>query len=203
MSESFPPPPEQQPATAPEADAGKRTGLVRFVPRSRGVRWAALGAAVVIVGGTAAAAVVAGAEHHHLRADGGPRLARFEAGPGAGHGGGPGGQGPHRQGPGEQAPGDRGGHPAEQRGGGWKEHGGGAAKQAPAPLPSLAIGDAADKAAAAVSGGKVESLRVVGQQGGGSAWLAVVIGPDGVRHAVTVSGTDGTITGNVTAPGRR
>ncbi|WP_326586154.1 hypothetical protein [Streptomyces sp. NBC_01294] len=49
-----------------------------------------------------------------------------------------------------------------------------------------------------MTGGKVESLRVVGQEGGGSAWLAVVLGPDGVRHAVTVSGTDGTVTSNTT-----
>lgn len=73
---------------------------------------------------------------------------------------------------------------------------GGLHKAAPAPLPSLAIGEAADKAAAAVTGGKVEGLRVIAQDGGGSAWLAVVLGPDGVRHAVTVSGADGTITSN-------
>jgi hypothetical protein len=57
------------------------------------------------------------------------------------------------------------------------------------------------KAAAAVAGGRVESLRVVGQQGGGSAWLAVVIGPDGVRHDVTLSGADGAVTGNTVAAG--
>ncbi|MER5808310.1 hypothetical protein ABT143_08980 [Streptomyces sp. NPDC002033] len=45
-------------------------------------------------------------------------------------------------------------------------------------------------------GGKVESLRAVAQEGGGGAWRAVVLGQDGVRHAVIVSGADGTITGN-------
>lgn len=52
-----------------------------------------------------------------------------------------------------------------------------------------------------MEGGKVESLRAVAQEGGGSAWRAVVIGPDGVRHAVTVSGTDGTVTGNTVLTG--
>ncbi|MGW6984587.1 hypothetical protein ACWGE1_34915, partial [Streptomyces sp. NPDC054932] len=75
---------------------------------------------------------------------------------------------------------------------------GGGGAPAPVPVPSLAIGDAAEKAAAAVPGGKVTALRAVAQEGGGSAWLAVVIGTDGVRHAVTVSGTDGTITSNTT-----
>lgn len=65
-----------------------------------------------------------------------------------------------------------------------------------APLPSLPATQAVDKAAGAVSGGKVESLRVVVEQGGASAWDAVVLGPDGVRHDVTLSGSDGTVTGN-------
>lgn len=64
---------------------------------------------------------------------------------------------------------------------------------------ALPAAQAVDKAAGAVSGGKVESLRVVAQQGGGSAWQAVVLGPDGVRHAVTLAGADGTVTGNTVA----
>ncbi|MFD7162896.1 hypothetical protein [Streptomyces violascens] len=71
--------------------------------------------------------------------------------------------------------------------------------QAPAPLPALPAAQAVDKATGAVSGGKVESLRVVAQQGGGSAWQAVVLGPDGVRHAVTLAGVDGTVTSNTAA----
>lgn len=43
---------------------------------------------------------------------------------------------------------------------------------------------------------------MIGQEGGGSAWLAVVVGPDGVRHRVTLSGADGAVTGNTTVPGR-
>ncbi|MCT9094076.1 hypothetical protein N4G70_35275 [Streptomyces sp. ASQP_92] len=70
---------------------------------------------------------------------------------------------------------------------------------APAPLPALPAAQAVDKAAGAVSGGKVESLLVVTQQGDGSAWQAVVLGPDGVRHAVTLAGTDGTATSNTVA----
>ncbi|MCX5192806.1 hypothetical protein OOK31_02675 [Streptomyces sp. NBC_00249] len=193
MSESIPS--SEQPETAPESGARKRTGLVRLVPRSRGARWAAVGAAAVIVGGGVAVAAVA--EHHH-----GPRERGIRAAvPGPGHKGdgnferklerkfedGP-GRGPVGQ-----------GERHEARKGGPKAAGpGAAARKAPAPLPSLAIGQAADKAAAAVPGGKVEGLRAVAQEGGGSAWLAVVLGSDGVRHAVTVSGTDGTITANVT-----
>jgi hypothetical protein len=42
----------------------------------------------------------------------------------------------------------------------------------------------------------VESLAVVAEQGGGSAWQAVVVGTDGVRHRVTIDGAGGSITGN-------
>lgn len=210
MPESFPPPPEQQPHPEPEPTAqfdqpaqfeqpaagpAKSAGPVRLVPRGKGARWAALGAAVVLVGGgTAALAALAVSGHHR---DGHP--VRFEV-----REGGP--QGPHKAGPEGMG---RGGRPegTGKRGewlpGGPGEHGGeGLRKAAPAPLPSLAIGEAAEKAAAAVTGGKVEGIRVVGQEGGGSAWRAVVVGPDGVRHAVTVSGTDGAVTGNVVLSGR-
>ncbi|MFD9353368.1 hypothetical protein [Streptomyces sp. NPDC060031] len=169
-----------------------------------------MGTAVVIVGGGAVAVAVA--EHHHGRIERGPHFARSEAVPGGGgkgggtwgpvggeRRGGPKGDGPKADGPGRPVgpkvrDGLEGLDGADGRGG--------SAKSAPAPLPSLAIGAAADKAAAAVPGGKVESLRVVAQKGGGSAWRAVVLGPDGVRHAVTVSGTDGTITDNTTPAGR-
>ncbi|MFF4324556.1 hypothetical protein [Streptomyces sp. NPDC001568] len=189
-----PGPPAPTQSGAPAAGSRGRAAVGRLVPRGNGARWAAVGIAVVVVGGGVAA--LAAAEHHHDR-QGGPRLIRTAPGP---------------DGPGERraeaAPGrvDQAG-PGRGDQAGPGEHGalggpagrgarGGSAQAAPAPLPSLAIGDAAGKAAAAVNGGKVESLRVVAQEGGGSAWLAVVLGPDGVRHAVTVSGTDGTITGN-------
>ncbi|MFI5983712.1 hypothetical protein ACIBEA_22875 [Streptomyces sp. NPDC051555] len=202
MSEAFPPSeqpeqPEQpgQPAAAPGGGGGVRRGVGRLVPRRRGARLAAVGAVVVLVGGGVAAAAVA--EHHHER-DGRALAVRAGSGHENGEGSGPGGRGGqdgHRAG----------GHGrAQQRGvGGWGHQGDGAPhgpgpRTAPAPLPALPLSQAADKAAAAVSGGKVESLRVIGQEGGGSAWLAVVIGPDGVRHGVTLSGTDGTVTGNTT-----
>ncbi|MFD3696984.1 hypothetical protein ACFWUZ_12660 [Streptomyces sp. NPDC058646] len=196
MSESsIPPPVQPEPSEpsepsrngTPAAGSRGRAALGRLVPRSSGARWAVLGAAVVVVGGGVAAVAVA--EHHHDRPDR-PRFARVVPGPEGPverrlEGGGPG----HRQaGPKEhKALGDHEAAPDGRAG---------LFKAAPAPLPSLAIGEAAEKAAAAVTGGKVESLRAVAQEGGGGAWLAVVLGPDGVRHAVTVSGTDGTVSGN-------
>ncbi|MFE2166130.1 hypothetical protein ACFXB3_13830 [Streptomyces sp. NPDC059447] len=204
MSESFPPPPEQQPHPEPEqttqfeqpaAEPAKSAGAARLVPRGKGARWAALGAAVVLVGGgTAALAALAVSGHHR---DG--HAVRFEV-----REGGP--QGPHKAGPEGMGKGGRpegmGKHREGLPGGPEGRGPGGPRKAAPAPLPSLAIGDAVEKAAAAVTGGKVEGIRVVGQEGGGSAWRAVVVGPDGVRHAVTVSGADGAITGNVVLSGR-
>ncbi|MFF8266693.1 hypothetical protein ACF059_04790 [Streptomyces sp. NPDC016562] len=205
MSESVPPRPSEQsgpseqpgqPEKAPGGGARQRAALGRLVPRSRAARWAAAGAAVVVVGGGVAALAVA--DHHdHHRADRGPRFHWTVPGPGPG----PGGDGRHAPQPhheGKRGDLDVPALPKLPEGlgrpdGGAGRQGPGAA--APAPLPSLAIGEAADKAAAAVPGGKVESLRPVAQDGGGSAWLAVVLGQDGVRHAVTVS-ADGTVTGN-------
>ncbi|MGE7387301.1 hypothetical protein ACQKM2_17655 [Streptomyces sp. NPDC004126] len=194
MSESLPPSeqpeqpeqPSEQPAEQPAKPA--RKGLGGVVPRGTGARWAvAVGAAAVIVGGGATAVAVAG--HHHGHADRARHLVRPEPGrphaPEGGHKAEPkirDGAGPARGGLAKHAP---------------------ARGQAPAPLPALPIGQAAEKAAAAVEGGKVEGLRAVAQQGGGSAWRAVVLGPDGVRHAVTVSGSDGTITANTPLNGAR
>ncbi|MEK2492742.1 hypothetical protein WN990_24635 [Kitasatospora purpeofusca] len=73
--------------------------------------------------------------------------------------------------------------------------------RAPAPLPSLDAADAAVKASSAVPGGKVESLHPVSVTGGGRAWQAVVLGPDGVRHAVTVDGATPAITSNTVTGG--
>ncbi|MEU4728396.1 hypothetical protein [Streptomyces sp. NPDC023588] len=192
MSDSVPPRPSEQPEQAPGSGAPKRAALGRLVPRSRAARWAAAGAAVVVVGGGAAALAVA--DHHdHHRADRGPRVHWTVPG----HGG-----AVHEGKRGDldvQAP------PKLREGLGRPDGGAGRkgpGAPAPAPLPSLAIGEAADKAAAAVPGGKVESLRPVAQDGGGSAWLAVVLGQDGVRHAVTVS-ADGTVTGNAPVDGLR
>ncbi|MFD5620423.1 hypothetical protein [Streptomyces yangpuensis] len=214
MSESVPPPPEQQPENAPEAGARKRERVVlsRLVPRSRRARWVAAGAAVVVVGAGVTAVAVAEHHDHHVRADRGAHTFRWDGGSERGpHGGAPGGERARRGPGGEDGPAvrERFGHPEAPEapelpglpGRSERRDGSGKGAQAPAPLPSLSIGDAADKAAAAVQGGKVESLRAVAQEGGGGAWRAVVLGPDGVRHAVTVSGTDGTITGNTTLGG--
>ncbi|RKT02814.1 hypothetical protein BX286_0725 [Streptomyces sp. 3211.6] len=196
MSESFPQP-EQTSGPEPEAVAGegpaKRKGRLarvgRVVPRGAGARWAVAGAAAaVIVGGGAAAVAVAGHHHGHhepMAKDGRPGWSApdHEGGHGGGHG--PKGERPHPRDPKvrDGAAGAR-GESAKKRAG------------APVPLPALPIDQAAQKAAATVPGGKVEALRAVPQQGGGSAWQAVVLGPDGVRHAVTLSGTDGTPTAN-------
>ncbi|MFG2989578.1 hypothetical protein ACGFZK_09880 [Streptomyces sp. NPDC048257] len=196
MTDSVPPSEQAvtAPVTAPEAGTRKSAALGRLVPRGKSARWVAAGAvAVVVVGGVTAVAV---AEHHdhHGRVDRGPRIAWAGPGPEGGSRGGPQDAGPRAE-RGPAAPGHPDGpkvHEEPGRPKGVKE------APAPAPIPSLAIGEAAEKAAAAVPGGKVEGLRAVAQEGGGSAWLAVVIGSDGVRHAVTVSGTDGTITSNTT-----
>ncbi|MFH7598274.1 hypothetical protein WDV06_24735 [Streptomyces racemochromogenes] len=202
MSESFPQPehtPEAQagaagdPAVAAPAAKGKGR-LGRVVPRGAGARWAVAGAAAaVIVGGGAAAVAVAGHHHGHHEAMGKDGRMAWSApdredGHGGGHRGG--GHGPKGERPHPKDPKVRDGAAGAR---------GGFAKKAPAaraPLPALPIDQAAQKAAAAVPGGKVEALRAVPQEGGGSAWQAVVLGPDGVRHAVTLSGTDGTPTAN-------
>ncbi|MGO4456918.1 hypothetical protein AB4039_06245 [Streptomyces sp. M-16] len=204
MSEFYPPsePSEQsgQPEPAQEGKPGGRKRLARVLPRGKGARWAAAGvAAVAIVGGGAAAVAVA---DHHERAGKGHRVEWAEGGHEGGRGHGrEGGPGRAHEGKGERK--------AHQQGAPKVREGAGvpgvAPKRAaaPAPLPSLPIGQAAEKAAGAVGGGKVEALRPVAQEGGGSAWLAVVLGPDGVRHAVTVSGSEGTVSGNVVMDGRR
>ncbi|MEW2415510.1 hypothetical protein AB0953_17570 [Streptomyces sp. NPDC046866] len=195
MTQSSPQPPESATdaeETKPAAAAGQgRARLVRLVREGR-ARWVALGLVVAVGGGAAAVAV---AEHHH----GERGHARFAAeGREHGHGGkqagGPFAGKRHKSGEPAVVDGKRGwpapAAPGQRAGGGLK---------APAPLPSLPAAQALEKAAAAVEGGKVEALRSVPQEGGKSGWLAVVIGPDGVRHAVTLSGEDGTVTSNSVA----
>ncbi|MFD8141616.1 hypothetical protein [Streptomyces sp. NPDC059708] len=168
---------------------------------SRRARWAAAGAAaVVVIGGGAAAAAI----HHHE-----------EEGRG----------GEHKVAAGDHERGDEGREDSEGRDGrdGHDARGGHdgrdgrhqdgergpraddvrapSADAAPAPLPSLSASDAVTKAATAVNDGKVESLAPVTEQGGGRAWRIVVVGPDGVRHAVTVDGANGTLTGNTVLGG--
>ncbi|MFF0215031.1 hypothetical protein [Streptomyces vinaceus] len=183
-------------ADAGGSAAGRRGRLVRLAREGR-TRWVALGAVVVIGGGLAA---VAAAEHdHHEHVRGGFAAKVRAHGPGEGPMEGRPGPMARKGGEPEVVDGDRefpGDKGAAGRGPGGGGRAGGSAKGAPAPLPSLAAAQAVEKATAAVEGGKLESLRAVAQQGGGSAWLAVVLGTDGVRHAVTLAGADGAVTGN-------
>ncbi|MFE2729249.1 hypothetical protein [Kitasatospora sp. NPDC059327] len=178
---------------------GLRDGLRgRRWLRGRPARWAAAGAAaVVVIGGGAAAVAVQhegeGHGKHAMAAEDGHQ------GHGGGDGEGRGHRGPSgRDGEGRGHQG-QGGHKDGREGEGREDGHGGQA--APAPLPSVEAADAAAKAVAGVAGGKVESLTTVAEQGGGRAWRAVVVGPDGVRHAVTVDGATGTITGNTVLGG--
>jgi hypothetical protein len=171
--------------------AGRRVKAGRWV-RRRGVRWVAAGAAVVVLGGTVAVAV-----HRHDEGPGRMMADRVPAGPRGAVG--PGGK---RFAKGEgrrvvEADGRRGGKGEVGRDGRPVGPGrSGGAALAPAPLPAVAAQQAVEKAAGAVPGGRVESLAVVAEQGGGSAWQAVVVGTDGVRHQVTIDGAGGSITGN-------
>ncbi|MFD5819708.1 hypothetical protein [Streptomyces sp. NPDC127038] len=183
-------PEEERPATA-EAKPPVRRRL-----RGRGARWAVAGAAaVVVIGGGAAAA----AFHHHHEEEGRGESKRVAA------------EGPAWGGGFRAVPGGRDGRDGMERRDGRIEDGKGgvpgkdgrvpSAGQAPAPLPSLSAADAVGKATAAVKDGKVESLAPVTEQGGGTAWRIVVVGPDGVRHVVTVDGAGGTVTGNTVLNG--
>ncbi|MEV0411453.1 hypothetical protein AB0I68_11785 [Streptomyces sp. NPDC050448] len=201
MTQSSPQPPEP-PAVTGEAKAdagtaaGRRGRVVRLVREGR-TRWVALGLVVLVGGGAAAVAAAEHGHREHMRGG----FSAEELGHGRGDKPAEGRMGPklHKGGAPEAVDGDRGfpGRAPGGRGPGGRADGSG--KAAPVPLPALPAAQALEKATAAVEGGKLESLRVVAQQGGGSAWLAVVLGPDGVRHAVTLAGADGAVTGNTVA----
>ncbi|MEU9040585.1 MULTISPECIES: hypothetical protein [unclassified Kitasatospora] len=172
--------------------------------RGRSARWVVAGAAVVVIGGGAAAVAV----HHEHEGHGGGRWAA--AGDQERYDGRDGGQGEGRdggrdggQGGGQGAGRDREGHRGHEgrTAPGHGNEDGRAGHAAPAPLPSTNAADALAKAASVVTGGRVESLTTVAEQGGGRAWRAVVIGADGVRHAVTVDGATGSVTGNTVLGG--
>ena len=204
--------PQEQPR------AGRKARVGRWV-RSRSARWVAAGAAVVVIGGGAAAAAI-----HHEEEDHGGRctVAKIDdkLRMSAEEGGADDKQRLLAEGgrAGKQCVLAEGGVIDKKRllaeggvadkkrllaegGSGAEDSRADQAAPAPAPLPSLDAADAVAKAAAAVPGGKVESLTAVAQQGGGRAWQAVVVGPDGVRHLVTVDGTSGTPTGNTVLGG--
>lgn len=163
--------PEPEKAAGRTGNGPGRAG--RWV-RGRTGRWVAAGAAVIVLGGGAAAVAL-----HHEGADRGDRKI---AGEQERHDGRDGDErGAHHQGDGAE--------PGRHTNG------------VPAPLPSTDAADAVVKASSAVPGGKVESLSPATEQSGGRAWQAVVLGPDGVRHLVTLDGTSGAITGNTVLRG--
>lgn len=164
--------PEPEPIPAPGGPAFRRRCL--GLPRRR-TRWLAAVVVVVLGGGVLCAGL------HHWAHRGGDRAGFAAAERYGEHGrlGGP------RHGPGRQG---LQGRPRPNA-------------LAPAPVPSFPTDQAVQKAAGAVPGGEVDSLRVVRQQGGGSAWQLDVIGPDGVRHTLTIDGTNGSITSNTVANG--
>ncbi|MFH8381797.1 hypothetical protein ACH4E7_12740 [Kitasatospora sp. NPDC018058] len=196
----------------PQKSVGRtRTGLGRAGRwvRGRSKRWVVVGAAAVVLGGAVAAVAV----HHEHESHGDGRkwaAGEHERYDGQDQHGGQDERGGQDQRSGQD---ERGGQDQrsgqDQRGGrhghqGREDRTGGDSRTeagAPAPLPATDAAAAVAKASAAVSGGKVESLTPVGEQGGGRAWRAVVLGPDGVRHAVTLDGANGTITGNTVLGG--
>ncbi|MFB7330917.1 hypothetical protein ACFC00_04650 [Streptomyces adustus] len=186
-------PQERTDEDGPGPTEKKPSGMRRL--RGRGARWAVAGAAaVVVIGGGAAAAAI----HHHEEEDRGEHRTVFAGG----HEWRDGQRAESEDRDGSDGAKERDGRIRDGERGSRAEDGlESSAGEAPAPLPSLAAADAVDKAVAAVKDGKVESLAPVTQQGGGQAWRIVVVGPDGVRHAVTIDGTGGTLTGNTVLGG--
>ncbi|MFD7832406.1 hypothetical protein [Kitasatospora sp. NPDC059803] len=147
----------------------------------------AAGVAAVALIGAGGLVALAVAHEEHGRGDH-RGLSRAEGGSSDEHGGRNGGRTAHD---------GTDGTAGSDRGEGHAKRG----RTAPAPLPSLAASTALEKAQGAVPGGRAESLRRVAQQGGSAAWAVVVVGPDGVRHLVTVDGTSGELTGNTVVDG--
>jgi uncharacterized membrane protein YkoI len=205
---SQPEPPKQpestpdSPVALPKPAKSAKTFRARL-PRVSRRRGTVLGAAVLLAAAAGAAVVV-----HHDHDEKGDH-GRFAAEHGRAGGG------DDRQGAYGQARGGRGGRNDESRsrpGGNGQGTQSGQNSQsgqsgqstagtlAPAPLPAVSAAAAIDAAGKAVPGGKTEALRVVAEQGGGSAWEVEVLGTDGVRHLVTLDGATGTVTGNTVAP---
>ncbi|MFG2823176.1 PepSY domain-containing protein [Kitasatospora sp. NPDC048365] len=202
--------PEPVETAGEEPVAAKPSGRRGFVwlPRRRWARWTAGAAAAVVLGALAGTTVVVAAHHDGMRVrafegEGKPfpplpgGVFRGPNGEVRALKGGPEGYRVDGDGPAVPVAPGLPGFVVEGRG---TAQGGG--KLAPAPLPSVAADQALAKAVAAVPGGKAAGLTVVGREGGGSSWLVEVLGSDGVRHLVTVDGTDGSVTGNTVADGR-
>ncbi|GAA2238638.1 hypothetical protein GCM10010430_19620 [Kitasatospora cystarginea] len=203
MSQSVPPESfdsAETPATGEAATKASLRDRYLRLPKRRRPRLVALGAAVAVLGvaGVGAAAVV----HHGMEHEGG-RHGHFAAGHEHAGRDGEGKDGESKGGEGKGG-GRSHGHDHGWTGQGGQDgagrdgagYGGEPADLAPAPLPAVPADQALAKAVAAVPGGKADTLRAVGQQGGGSAWAVEVLGPDGVRHLVTIDGAAGSVTGN-------
>ncbi|MFF2512809.1 PepSY domain-containing protein [Streptomyces sp. NPDC058086] len=201
------PEPPQQPESTPDSPVAlpkpaksAKTFRARL-PRVSRRRGTVLGAAVLLAAAAGAAVVV---HHDHgEKGDHGRFAAEHRRADGR----------DDRQGAYGQARGGRGGQNDESRlggnGQGTQSSQGGqnsrsgqstAGTLAPAPLPVVSAAAAIEAAGKAVSDSKTEALRVVAEQGGGSAWEVEVLGADGVRHLVTIDGATGTVTGNTVAP---
>ncbi|MFJ8472397.1 hypothetical protein [Kitasatospora sp. NPDC094011] len=178
LSSPVPPAGEEPeiPEVPPVEPRRRRVQRLRAWTGGRERRVAAGLVTVALLGAGGLAVAVAAHEGYGER---GHREAAALAGDGAGYGAGHG----HRQGQGH-----------------GRGHGNGDGG-APAALPAVAASAALEKAQAAVPGGRVESLRRVGEQGGGAAWAVTVVGPDGVRHLVTVDGSGGQLTSNAVVSG--
>ncbi|MFD8126396.1 hypothetical protein [Streptomyces mirabilis] len=201
---SQPEPPQQQPQSTPDSPVelpksakSARTFRARL-PRVSRRRGTVLGAAVLLAAAAGAAVVV---HHDHgEKGDHGRFAAEHRRADGR----------DDRQGAYGQARGGRGGRHGESRLDGssqgtqnsqsGQEGQSAAGTLAPAPLPAVSAAAAIEAAGKAVPDSKTEALRVVAEQGGGSAWEVEVLGTDGVRHLVTIDGAGGTVTGNTVAP---
>jgi uncharacterized membrane protein YkoI len=200
MSQSEPP---QQPESTPDSPVAlpkpaksAKTFRARL-PRVSRRRGTVLGVAVLLAAAAAAGAVAVVHHDHGEKGDHGRFAAEHRRADGR----------DYRQGAYGQARGGRGGQDDESRPDGnsrssqSSQSGQSAAGTlAPAPLPAVSAAAAIEAAGKAVSDGKTEALRVVAEQGGGSAWEVEVLGTDGVRHLVTIDGATGTVTGNTVAP---
>ncbi|MFF3136591.1 hypothetical protein [Streptomyces mirabilis] len=207
---SQPEPPQQQPESTPDSPvelpkSAKSAKTFRArLPRVSRRRGAVLGAAVLLAAAAGAAVVV---HHDHgERGDHGRFAAEHRREDGR----------DDRQGAYGQVRGGRGGRHGESRLDGnsqgtqnsqssqnsqsGQEGQSAAGTLAPAPLPTVSAAAAIEAAGKAVPDSKTEALRVVAEQGGGSAWEVEVLGTDGVRHLVTIDGAGGTVTGNTVAP---
>ncbi|MFF7597210.1 hypothetical protein [Streptomyces mirabilis] len=204
---SQPEPPQQQPESTPDSPvelpkSAKSAKTFRArLPRVSRRRGTVLGAAVLLAAAAGAAVVV---HHDHgEKGDHGRFAAEHRRADGR----------DDRQGAYGQARGGRGGRHGESRLDGnsqgtqnsqssqsGQEGQSAAGTLAPAPLPAVSAAAAIEAAGKAVPDSKTEALRVVAEQGGGSAWEVEVLGTDGVRHLVTIDGAGGTVTGNTVAP---